>query len=352
MQSIGLDSRGPLFIERLTTKPKFSAPKDIGRMIMVENDIAYVGGMTEWQQLVISGICVKASNIDFGMDNDQVNASHIQLNQLDEVIDLQSLVDDYESRFKKIKKATYLDNASITPELLNLAPESGGLTAKDIWVRDLACSFGTKQYAMNIEGCLTTLINRTGSDIKFGGSLVYQGITIPSTCTIVDAFSIFFKSFTNDLTAKLIPCSYYEFDPTGKSHCVTSNLQVAMDNLSNHLQNHTIIDHLDVQHDWGRCRQYLGTYGGNDYDSEETSCCSSPHLPLKFKTIQAFEIDVTISQYDLLGLKSTSNLQELVYTLIDRLLNHERRISSLESRMGSIENRVQSLEDRLRNYYY
>lgn len=350
MQSIGLDARGPLFIERLTSKPKFSSPKDIGRLIIVENDIAYVGGMTDWQQIVISGICIKASNIDFGMGDDQVNASNIFLSQLDNTTDLQTLVNDYESRFKKIKSSTYFNDSSISPSKLNLEPSSGGLTAQDIWVRDLACNFGSKQYALNIEGCLTTLVNRTGADIKFGGSLVYQGITIPNTCTIVDAFSIFFKSFTNDLTAKLIQCSYYEFDPTGKSHCVKSNLQTAMDNLSNHLQNHTIIDHLDVQHDWGRCRQYLGTYGGNDYDSEQTSCCSSPHLPLKFKTIQAFEIDVTISQYDLFGLNNVTNLQQLVYTLIDQILEHRRRLSSLENRMGSIEGRVGSLEDRLRYY--
>ena len=198
MQSIGLDARGPLFIERLTSKPKFSSPKDIGRLIIVENDIAYVGGMTDWQQIVISGICVKASNIDFGMDDDQVNASNIFLSQLDNTTDLQTLVNDYESRFKKIKSSTYFNDSSISPSKLNLEPSSGGLTAQDIWVRDLACNFGSKQYALNIEGCLTALVNRTGADIKFGGSLVYQGITIPNTCTIVDAFSIFFKSICGE----------------------------------------------------------------------------------------------------------------------------------------------------------
>lgn len=313
MQSVGLDARGPLFIERLTSKPKFSSPKDIGRLIIVENDIAYVGGMTDWQQIVISGICVKASNIDFGMDDDQVNASNIFLSQLDNTTDLQTLVNDYESRFKNIKPSTYFNDSSISPSKLNLEPSSGGLTAQDIWVRDLACNFGSKQYVLNIEGCLTTLVNRTGADIKFGGSLVYQGITIPNTCTIVDAFSIFFKSFTNDLTAKVIPCSYYEFDPTGKSHCVKSNLQTAMDNLSNHLQNHTIIDHLDVQHDWGHCGQYLGTYGENL--DPNGNCCDGPHLPLKFKTIQADEIEATVGDIEL-NLGTTTTVQKYLTQLV------------------------------------
>lgn len=313
MYLLGMNGRGPVLIERLTELPKFNSKTDIGRLVIIENDKPYIGNINKWEQIIIKGICVFLDNISFGFESNSVDGSNIPIKYKKVETNIQNVADIIEKDLKSIKEGTYFNNSVIQPKSLNLNPSQNGLMATHIKVRDLNSNFNNEQNHLTIEQCLEGLIKRKGTDIKFGGSLVYKTITLTDSMSIFEAFETFFNTFTADLQANLINCKYYEFDPTGKSHCVDSNLQFAMDNLSNHLQNHKIIDHLDVQHDWGHCGQYLGTYGENL--DPNGNCCDGPHLPLKFKTIQADEVKATVSDIDL-GLGTTTTVQKYLTQLV------------------------------------
>lgn len=315
------DFKGPVYTQRVTELPPFKKSRDWGRLITVENDSSYIGGIDGWHTFVPKDIEIYANNLQTGFNENEINAKHIPImippnlepTTVNDV--LQELVINQQ----RIKEGKFFDEGVINYVNLNLDPTKNGMTARHILYSDLLNVFNNEPYNCTIEDVLDYLLQLKATQIPLGTSLAFRDqYSIPDGMMMSEVINFILKIADQNLQASNVKCSYYEPAPYGKTdHCIESDVQTALHSIYNTLYHHRIVDHLDVQHDWGRCGQYLGTCGINN-DETDCNCANDVHLPLKFKYIKAHEIQTTVSNYMLLhGGQPEMNLQQLLFSMID-----------------------------------
>lgn len=312
------DFKGPIYAERLKSLPDFQYNRDCGRLVTIEKDKSYIGGITEWKPLSFEDMKIKANNLDIGFGVNQINASHILLRTKDgNEVNVQNTLNILIENDELIKTGNFFDKGVIKAESLNLDPLNGGLSDRSIMYYDQYHYIDPIPYAKPIGEAIDYALLRNGSQIPIGQTLMLGNQdAVFSDSSIFDAIQFLADKYDAGANADTISCTYYAPDPTGKTHCVESTVQKAMTDLANQFYTHRIIDHLDVQHDWGRCGQYLGTCGHSE--DEECDCClNDAHLPLKFKHIRACEIRTTVGPYMCMpDAEPEMDLQSLLYIMM------------------------------------
>lgn len=317
MYYLGITPRGPLYVEKLTKLPSFDITKDIGRLIFVQNDQPYIGTIDGWITITLQDKSVKEKHIDFGLNIGQVNAKSIPILYNYKSITLNDLADIYNDNFDKIKSGIYFDPNCIGAKSIDFTLYSG-VTGNLIYINDLKTLFSAAGLPKTIYECLDILNSKTGKDILIGQDLVSGNMKYNKTMSISDVlFKIVEKQNYEQLTADDIPCRYTSYVPYLTSHCVDGTVQQAIENAESYIHGHRLIDHMDVQSDYGKCHQYLGTYGNS-----EDNCCSGPCMPLKFKYIYADEIKMQVPRYsEIPGAKGDMSIQTFLGVFVDFILS-------------------------------